>query len=290
MSGRAVKNILNADGELAQVQSKKNSNYGYFTYADSFTYNSAGAVTKMQLGNGKWESTTFNSRLQPTQIALGTVQNGSDQLKLNYDYGTTANNGNVQTQTITVARSNQSPLIFNQSYLYDSLNRLKSAEELTGTTSNWKQTYTFDRYGNRNFDEANTTTLAKNCGTSPNFVVCMSDIPKENPAVNTSTNKLTGYTYDDAGNVTTDADGRTFTYDAENEQKEAKNSSSATLGTYYFDGDGKRVKKVVPSTGETTIFVYDAGSKMVAEYPPMSSRRKTQKCNILQMIISALRG
>ncbi len=33
-----------------------------------------------------------------------------------------------------------------------------------------------------------------------------------------------------------------------------------------YDGDGKRVKKVVPGTGETTVFVYDASGKSIAEY------------------------
>lgn len=59
----------------------------------------------MQLGNGVRQSTQFNSRLQPTQIALRTTKTGassSDLLKLNYTYGTTGNNGNVPTQTITV--------------------------------------------------------------------------------------------------------------------------------------------------------------------------------------------
>ncbi|MFH4410559.1 hypothetical protein WAJ69_21275, partial [Acinetobacter baumannii] len=41
---------------------------------------------------------------------------------------------------------------------------------------------------------------------------------------------------------------------------------SGTVGQYFYNGDGQRVKKVVPSTGETTIFVYDAASKLVAEY------------------------
>jgi hypothetical protein len=27
----------------------------------------------------------------------------------------------------------------------------------------WRQTFTFDRYGNRNFDGTNTTTLPKDC-------------------------------------------------------------------------------------------------------------------------------
>jgi hypothetical protein len=70
-SGRVVKNVLDNDGDLSIVQSKKNANSGFFNYAKNFTYTSAGAVSSMQLGNNRWESTQFNSRLQPTQIALG---------------------------------------------------------------------------------------------------------------------------------------------------------------------------------------------------------------------------
>ena len=130
----------------------------------------------MQLGNGRWESTQFNSRLQPTQIALGTTQNGTDQLKLNYDYGTTANNGNVQSQTITVPGMSY-PLI--QTYTYDTLNRLKSAEEKSNGSTTWKQTFLYYRYGNRNFDTANTTTL----GSCPQ-AQC-------NPTVSATNNRFT---------------------------------------------------------------------------------------------------
>src|SRR5690606_25547984 len=108
-----------------------------------FTYNAAGAVTSMQLGNFRWESTQFNSRLQPTQIALGTTNGTTDILKLDYAYGTTNNNGNVLSQMITVKRPGQSDLVFDQTYTYDSLNRITSAEEKTGATQNWKQAYTF---------------------------------------------------------------------------------------------------------------------------------------------------
>ena len=85
-SGRVFKNVLDADGDLAIVQSSKNAASGYFNYAKNFTYTAAGAVSSMQLGNGRWESTVFNSRLQPTQIALGTVQSGTDKLKLDFNY------------------------------------------------------------------------------------------------------------------------------------------------------------------------------------------------------------
>lgn len=136
----------------------------------------------------------------------------------------------------------------------------------------WKQTFTFDRYGNRNFDEADTTTLPKTCGTSPNFTVCTADKKVVNPAIDISNNRLDeddDYDFDLAGNTTEDAQGRTFVYDAENKQVEVRNGSSQLLGEYWYDGDGKRVKKKAYTAGvldEETIFVYDAAGKLIAEY------------------------
>ena len=120
-----------------------------------------------------------------------------------------------------------------QTYTYDSLNRLKDATELltpTGgsATETWKQTFTFDRYGNRNFDQANTTTLPKTCGTSPNFTVCTADKKLFNPAIDISNNRLDeddDYDFDAAGNTTEDAQGKKFVYDAENKQVELRNGS-----------------------------------------------------------------
>jgi RHS repeat-associated protein len=43
-------------------------------------------------------------------------------------------------------------------------------------------------------------------------------------------------------------------------------SQNQMIGHYFYNGDGKRVKKYVPATGETTLFVYDASGKVVAEY------------------------
>ena len=43
-SGRVVKNVLDSDGDLALVQSKKNSNAGFWNYAGSLAYDSAGNV------------------------------------------------------------------------------------------------------------------------------------------------------------------------------------------------------------------------------------------------------
>ena len=62
----------------------------------------------------------------------------------------------------------------------------------------------------------------------------------------------------------TDAEGRTFTFDAENKQTQVKDANDAVIGTYSYDGDGKRVKKA--ATTENIVFVYDAAGKLVEEY------------------------
>jgi RHS repeat-associated protein len=225
----------------------------------------------MRLGNGRFESTQFNSRLQPTQIALGTSATNTSLLKLEYDYGTTDNNGNVKSQTITVPTVGATPgFTAVQDYSYDQLNRLLSATETrTGQSQpDWKQTFLYERYGNRTFDEANTTTLVKNCGTTQSPEVCPEDRKRLNPSVSTTNNRFTegqGYEYDSSGNVTKDATDKRFIYDAENKQTSFGTGGSSTNGgTYFYDGDGKRVKKIVGT--ETTIFVYNASGQMVAEY------------------------
>ncbi len=280
-SGRVVKNVLDNDGDLSMVQSRKNANAGYFNYADSFTYTAAGAVSSMQLGNGKWESTQFNSRLQPTQIALGTVQGGVDKLNLAYEYGTwengainaQKNNGNLARQTITVPTiGTATGFTAIQNYGYDKLDRLKSAVETVGGVEKWKQSLVYDRFGNKRFDTANTTLLSSG-----------SNVPKvANPEVLPTNNQykadqdndgIADYLYDVSGNITKDAQDRTFTYDGENRQTTTVGNNLSV--SYAYDGNDKRVKSFNAVTNQTTIFVYDADGGLAAEYaintPPPTS-------------------
>ncbi len=271
-SGRVVKNTLDIDGDLELVQSSKSNVQGLKMYANAFTYTSAGAVSSMRLGNGKFENTTFNSRLQPIQIGLGSSATSQNLLKLNFDYGLADNNGNVKSQTITTPTiGTATGFTAIQTYNYDSLNRLKDAKEMIGTAQQWKQTFTFDRYGNRTFDTENnnTTTLANGCPIN----IC-------NPTANPQDNKLVGTTYDSVGNTSQDANGQTFVYDAENKQVQVSNATGI-VGIYAYDFDGKRIKKHVPSTGETTIFVYDAGGDLVAEYSTIVANQAEAKVSYL---------
>jgi RHS repeat-associated protein len=281
-SGRVVKTEYDAAGRVAGVKNQATGLYyagGAATSGpnDRIQYTAGGAAAAVRLGNGLWEHTDFNSRLQPSQIRLGTVTDNSSVLRLDYAYGVVENgalnvaknNSNPQSQTINVPT--MTPAV--QTYVYDELNRLKSAEEKAGTTSTWKQVYSYDRYGNRTL--AAETTYPAQLNTT------------NNPAVSQQNNRITsaGYVYDAAGNLQCDVThqcltgGETsapnlsvniayFDYDAENRIVRA-GSGGAGYGeggsSYTYDGDGWRVRKAVTG-GEVTAFVYDALGRVVAEY------------------------
>jgi RHS repeat-associated protein len=238
-SGRVITSGFYSAGRLSSVNGQKAGETNK-TYASQFSYAAHGAVAAMQLGNGKWEHTSFNNRLQPTLIGLGTSSNESSILMLDYGYGTTNNNGNVLRQTIAAPG-----LSLTQDYCYDSLNRLASASENGG--ANWSQSYGYDRWGNRWVSASTGYTLS-------------SLTPTGSGAFNTANNRLFASGYDNAGNHTSDAQSRTFEYDGENRQTKF----NVTVGQYFYDGDGRRVKKI--DGAGTTIFVYNAGGQLIAEY------------------------
>ena len=266
-SERVVTTEYDAAGRVAGVKPElSGSYYAGGAATDPVTrlqYTAHGAVAALRLSNGLWEHTTFNSRLQPTQIGLGTLSTNSTILQLDYSYGVlvndvldqTQNSGNVQGQTLTLPGG----VSLAQSYEYDPLNRLKLAQENNGAS--WKQVYAYDPYGNRTF--AAGTTI-------PALPPEVTD-PAVNPAISAATNRISdgqGYGYDAAGNLTA-LSGKTLTYDGENRQVSANVGGEYGLTQYRYDGDGRRVKKVTGS-GTTTIFVYNVLGQLVAEYSTAS--------------------
>jgi RHS repeat-associated protein len=237
-------------GRIAGVTGPNNK-----VYADSFSYAPHGGMAQMRLGNGLWEHANFNNRLQPIEIGSGSGQTGTasvDRLKLNFDYGTTDNNGNVKSQTITVPTIGAvAGTTLTQCYTYDEFNRLKTADEHSGTTcqgaTDWTQKFIYDQQGNRRFDTGTTIPVG---------------FP--NPTINTGNNNRIdtsqGYVYDLAGNVTQDP-SHTYTFDAEERQTKVDNGAT---GQYSYDGKGQRIKSITSSG--TTLYVYDAMGRLVAEY------------------------
>ena len=263
-SGKQVMTEYDSAGRIAGVKKDAMTYYAGGTpgTANAMTYTAHGAIGAMKLGNGKWERTLFNGRLQPTEIDLGASNGASDLLKLEYTYNTTGqanNNGNVLTQTITAPKTAGGNLVLTQNYTYDALNRLSIAEELIDTASQWKQTYDIDRWGNR---AVINTSYIPNPALTP-----QSASGTDFSAFNQNTNRIAtgGFGYDTSGNLTSDptTGANAIVYDAENHQ------TSYGTSSYSYDGERRRVKKVVGSV--TTIFVYNVLGQLIAEYDNSTS-------------------
>jgi RHS repeat-associated protein len=266
-SGRVVMDTFDSEGKVDSVSSR-GAGHAPHIFANGFHYNDKGVMDRLRLGNGLWEGGTINNRYQPTQITLGTSSGGSELLKLDYNYGSNDNNGNVLSQTITVPTiGTATGFVTTQAYTYDSLNRLATVAETQygQTTADWGQQFGFDRHGNRSMGTGSAQTFGRNSTETQSLI-------GPDPTVSTSTNRITNktgehYEFDASGNMTKDALGNRSVYDIENHQTDyyySTNSGSTPDAKYYYDGDGKRIKKVVGT--ETTVFVYDAAGKLTAEY------------------------
>src|SRR6266481_6159618 len=161
---------------------------------------------------------------------------------IGYDFHVGAgNNGNVYGIT------NYKEATRNQSFTYDALNRLASAQNagtncaattVNGKTEYWGNNYGYDAWGNL-LSKSVTKCNAENLSITA-----------------LANNQLSGYGYDAAGNMTSDpTDGVTSVYDAEN--RIATATKNAVTTTYTYDSDGNRVKKSngsAPSSG--TLYWY----------------------------------
>lgn len=247
-SGRVITTDYDLAGRPITISGQKPGESSK-TYLSSVQYAPFGAMESARLGNNLWEHSTFNPRLQPVNIGLGTSAVNSSVFSLSTSYGTTNNNGNVRSQTL------DSPGIsLTQNYLYDPLNRLKSAEENNSGGPVWKQTFTYDRYGNRRIDaNPNNTTPA---------------LIGDNPTISTANNRVNqaGHLYDFAGNIKQDVRAsftNVYRFDAENRLVDFNNGQT----TYGYDAEDQRVKKVEGTTSPvTTVYVYNADRVLIAEY------------------------
>ncbi len=156
-------------------------------------------------------------------------------LTYNFDLGT-SDNGNVMSAT------NNRDNTRNQTFTYDSLNRLASS--LTAATSGancWGMAFNIDAWGNL---YSNTALSGyANCAQT----LLSLGVNGNNQITNS------GFRYDAAGNTL--ADGLySYTYDAEGHQ------ISAAGVNYIYDGDGQRVEKA-----NGTIYWYGTGGEVLTE-------------------------
>ncbi len=161
--------------------------------------------------------------------------NGS--IQLNYNYTAGANNGQIASMTDNVLGQTVS-------YSYDALKRLSSATSASGGSTVWSQAYSYDGFGN----------LTAKTGSGWLFSAY---------SVNSANNRLAGgsIVYDANGNMTTDQNGATYTYDVANRMVSAVVSGGTE--TYAYDAENKRISKISASGGQT-IYIYGAFGEKLA--------------------------
>ncbi len=207
------------------------------TLATMSDYLPYGPARTIAMTNGLTTSTSYD----PQYRFSGQSITGTGSPLLNHSYGYDAN-GNI------LAISDALDPTHNKTYGYDLLNRLTSATGPWGTgAAQAALSYTYDGVGNR-------LTEGGDLGSS-------SYSYSANRLTNTTGAKALTFTYDSNGNTLTE-NGRTYGYDQNNRLMQAAENLS-TLGSYLYDGQGRRVKKT--ADGRTTAFLYDQQSRLIAE-------------------------
>ena len=237
-------------------------------------YTPSGALCNYTLGWGSSDNfhVQYNNRLQVAHVqdwasfadpisssSICTAQEpgGGYQnfLDLDYSYADANGHNNGDVQWI----GNWNNWGRTQYFTYDGLNRLASAT--TDDTNQphyqgennfaycWGESYGYDAWGN----------LLSIGTANSNYTGCNQE--SLSVSVDPNSNRITGYTYDTAGNVISIPTVGSYSYDAEN------HLLSAAGVTYSYDGDGHRASK---SSGID--YYYDGNGQPLAEFQSDGNR------------------
>jgi RHS repeat-associated protein len=301
-SGRTVSYGYDSAGRISSF----NGNLGdglSRTYSTGVTYDELGGIRQEQFGTATplYHKLHYNVRGQLYDTRLSSVAWATDQWDWNRGalvncYSTSDltasdtsralsganNNGNLRRAYAFVpldasgsygSGGNSSYAYYQDDYDYDALNRLSYVAETSGAsgvapTTPFKQTYTYDRFGNRTIKQSETFGVA-----STQFELQ----PQTNQEVSEPSNRLYApgdsgrapsqklMRYDSAGNQVYDSytGHGSRIYDAENRMTQAQDTLQ-NWATYTYDADGRRVKRL--SAGQETWQVYGMGGELLAEY------------------------
>jgi len=263
------------------------------TYSTGILYSPFGSIVKEQFGTNTalYQKSFYNIRGQLFDTRLSSVNDTWDwnrgrlilYYSSNHQWGGsgTDNNGNVMFAETWIPPENatldQAETLSEQSYEYDTLNRLKSvAEQRISVSSGWvwqqqfKQSYNYDQYGNRTIKTAPADTW----GTGIN---------NKQFAVDVATNRLgvpagqSGtMSYDNTGNLITDtySGAGARVYDAENRMTKAWGGNNQWQ-EYTYDANGYRTRRKID--GVETWQIYGFGGELLAEYAANGAAASPQK-------------
>ena len=205
------------------------------TLVTSIDYEPFGPMKSWTFGNGIAASVAYDQDYRVDQINHGTV--------LQRIYGDDAA-GNIDTITDALDAN------YSQSFDYDELHRLENASGDYGMRA-----FTYDAIGNRETKIIDGVTTID---------ITMEEDPKTNAPISHRIADIDGtpMAHDANGNITTDTEGRMFTFGDHNRM--ATSSANGVSATYLYNANGERVVKTVD--GVTTYFLYGLNGELLGEY------------------------
>ncbi|MGH9359689.1 MAG: RHS repeat domain-containing protein, partial [Terriglobia bacterium] len=262
-AGYTITNSVNGAQEIYQIQSSLADATHPQYLAKNITYTPWGAENTLENGctsssgqeqgcTDMLETYTYNQRLQPLTIGLGTSSNPFADYCLVYNWYANSYYPNSCTPTPqawggdngslwnSYYGDNVNPsLSHTELFYYDGDNRLITAKATGNSTYNLA--FSYDRYGNMT-----CTINGSTQGPCPQYTF------------NQSTNRIStaGFTYDAAGDMTSDGTN-TYQYDAEGRQ------SSANGNFQTYNALGQFVSNPVPWT--VFYFMYDPWGNRVGD-------------------------
>lgn len=250
-------------------------------YATGISYDASGGWTREQFGTTVplFNKRHYNNRLMLYDMRVSTVNDDTNWNRgkiINYyslsnptEGGTAADtNGDLYRQQHWVptndAIADYSYIQFD--YTYDAQNRVKYATDFQRGTdwirpNQYEQSFDYDRWGNRTINSAawgvNNKQFDNSDAATTNRLYAPGDtaLPMNQRQMR----------YDEAGNLTHD----TYTgegdrvYDAEGRIIQAW--ANGQWQYYYYDGEGRRIKRKINSVETTQIL--GLGGELLAEYP-----------------------
>jgi len=231
--GRTLSQQFDSDGRLSQVQDAGWNNNA--VYWSNPSYYPAGGLARARFGNGVQTAAGFNKRGAITSLSYAT-STGTALWGRSYAWANNAMNLVKSTDLATGVAT---------TYTYDNLNRLTSANQPTAcSVTGFTESYTLDAWGN--------LKQSGNFSFMPSSYSALNQVPD------------TGYVYDAAGNMTRElipgVGSRTYQYDALNQL-----TDNAAGATYTYDAEGNRIRKVSGSAVKEYVWV---GGQLLATYDP----------------------
>jgi RHS repeat-associated protein len=184
---------------------------------------------------------SYNSRLQPNEIKASAPTTYGNALDVSYNFVDAVSHGNAGvvygiTNNLNAARS--------QTFTYDQLNRILSANTGATTTGTYCFGYQFSYNAWGNLLSQTQDSNYSACSQSNMGTVAEDSAGK---------NHLATFSYDAAGNTSNDT-FYNYTWDGESQLKTANGT------TYSYDGDGRRAAKV-----NSKYYWYGSGGEILAE-------------------------